>query len=546
MRPILRKDGAIPRVATTTTVYSPPFNLRDTTEWAVAQDHYSAPGYFSSAARANLSQALGFDGTHAFGPIGSQVGTRSAMMPSGKPNFGFVHTAYELLSPTGSVKDCVHNRSWSTEITEPCPSVRKAHPEWFVCRGWPPQFRDVPLLSPLSPNFTDVIYPCTAEAASHPYSSHMCWSAPGVYQALADGVRRVIRADKSARYIAVDEMDGYAIPCPADMKLVQEERSFSGPLIHAVSNVAKMVAKEYSGVKIETIAYHKPESLIPPKKMKKLPHNVAVRLCDAAKVQSLGYDAPVNNQSLAYLRGWINLSSEVSIWTYMGNIDWPLAPYPNYRQVAIDIEFLAREGAAGYFAQGAAQPASDMTELKAYLIGRKTFEPLLNTNLLVDEFVEGYFGVEAAPFVRTYLDVLETAASLSPGFGVGGGGVPPSSALFGNETVLAAAWALRNATAAAAGSRVTKYHERTLRAALPIRYILLLRWAEYRAFCVEMADCSWPAQGTKRAAFEEFAQVSTRAGVRLVAIPSCPSWRVTDCWNREANATGFEAWLFPQ
>ena len=33
----------------------------------------------------------------------------------------------------------------------------------------------------------------------------------------------------------------------------------------------------------------------------------------------------------------------------MGNIDWPLAPYPNYRQVAIDIEFLAREGAAGYF-----------------------------------------------------------------------------------------------------------------------------------------------------------------------------------------------------
>ena len=54
-------------------------------------------------------------------------------------------------------------------------------------------------------------------------------------------------ADPTAQYIAVDEMDGYAIPCPADIKLVQEEGSFSGPLMHAVSAVAEMVADEFSG-----------------------------------------------------------------------------------------------------------------------------------------------------------------------------------------------------------------------------------------------------------------------------------------------------------
>ena len=275
-----------------------------------------------------------------------------------------------------------------------------------------------------------------------------------------------------------------------------------------------------------------------------LPANVAVRLCDADKVQSLGYDAPVNNHSLEYLRGWLNLSSEVLIWTYMGNIDWPLCPYPNYRQVATDIEFLARSGVRGYFAQSAAQPASDMTELKSYLIGRTTFDPTLNTTLLVEEFLEGFFGASAAPFVRAYLDVLEAAASVYPGFGVGGGGVSPSSALFGNTTVLAAASALRNASAAAAGSGAAKYHERTLRAALPIQYILLLRWEEYRAFCGETA-CAWPGPATKRAAFEEFSDVIQRAGVLLVAIPSCPSWKVSDCWNKAANVTGLGAWLFP-
>ena len=54
-------------------------------------------------------------------------------------------------------------------------------------------------------------------------------------------------ADPTAQYIAVDEMDGYAIPCPADIELVQEEGSFSGPLMHAVSAVAEMVADEFSG-----------------------------------------------------------------------------------------------------------------------------------------------------------------------------------------------------------------------------------------------------------------------------------------------------------
>ena len=54
-------------------------------------------------------------------------------------------------------------------------------------------------------------------------------------------------ADPTAQYIAVDEMDGYAIPCPADIELVQEEESFSGPLMHAVSAVAEMVADEFSG-----------------------------------------------------------------------------------------------------------------------------------------------------------------------------------------------------------------------------------------------------------------------------------------------------------
>eukprot|EP01047_Picozoa_sp_COSAG01_P089841 COSAG01_NODE_21840_length_882_cov_2.372925_1_plen_237_part_10 len=236
-----------------------------------------------------------------------------------------------------------------------------------------------------------------------------------------------------------------------------------------------------------------------------------------------------------YLRGWLNISTEVWIWTYMGNIAWPLAPFPNYRQVADDIGFMASAGVQGVFCQSAGQPASDMTELKAYVVGRKSFDPTLNTSLLVKEFVDGFYSVEAAPFVLEYLDVLENAAVSYMGLGIGGGGLVPSSALFTNETTLAAATALHRATTAVTAASQpgqARYQERTRRAALPIQYILLLRWREYRQFC-NVTNCKWPGPTTQRGTFTEFAQEVQRAGVTLVATPSCANWRVTDCWKRD-------------
>ena len=47
----------------------------------------------------------------------------------------------------------------------------------------------------------------------------------------------------------------------------------------------------------------------------------------------------------------------------MGNLGFPLAPYPYYSLLADDISALHEEGVSGYFAQAAAAGGADMSEL---------------------------------------------------------------------------------------------------------------------------------------------------------------------------------------
>ena len=84
----------------------------------------------------------------------------------------------------------------------------------------------------------------------------------------------------------------------------------------------------------------------------------------------------------------------------MGNLGFPLAPYPYYSLLADDISALHEEGVSGYFAQAAAAGGADMSELRSFLIGRKTADPKLNTSDLVRSFVRGFYGDAAAPHIH--------------------------------------------------------------------------------------------------------------------------------------------------
>jgi hypothetical protein len=197
-------------------------------------------------------------------------------------------------------------------------------------------------------------------------------------------------------------------------------------------------------------ADHTEATLLPPTRgniiTNGLHKNVIVQFCMSYEVNSVGIHNPVNNETLAQLRAWRNITSSGGLWVwhYMGNIGFPIAPYPYYAALADDIESLAAVGVSGYFGQSASEGGADMSELRAFLIGRKTFDPTLDTAALVREFVTNFYGHAAAPFVMSYMDIMRMAF-----VAYGGRDVSPSSALYTNSTVINAAAAMTAAAQAA-------------------------------------------------------------------------------------------------
>jgi hypothetical protein len=254
-------------------------------------------------------------------------------MASGNSTDGYAHTAFELLSPTGSALDC--GLVGDAEQTEPCKSLVVAHPDWFACRQNPshPPW-DVPCTAGANPicNFSLVTYPCTPRLAAMEYSSHLCWSVPAVRLALEAGVRRVLAADPAGKYVAIEIMDGFSIPCPADMPAVKESGSFAGPVLAAVSAVAAALESDFPDVRLVTIAYHKEGTLIAPTRghlvRDGLHRNVVVEYCMSYMVNSAGLLSPVNNQTLAHLRAYKNITSDSGLWVWH-YVSADLTPLPS-------------------------------------------------------------------------------------------------------------------------------------------------------------------------------------------------------------------------
>jgi hypothetical protein len=270
---------------------------------------------------------------------------------------------------------------------------------------------------------------------------------------------------------------------------------------------------------------------------------------------SAGLMEPANNQTLDHIRAYVKLAAKsgVWVWAYMGNIGFPLAPYPYYAAVAEDIAHLAKEGVSGYFGQAASAGGADMTELRAYLMGRKTLDPSLPTDMLVHEFLWGFYGPSAAPFVLKYMTIMSKAAkALAPRMYHGHHTTKdysPSSPLFSNETVVAAAAAMASAAKALAVDD-EEHRVRVLRSSLAINYIVLLRWQDYFSF-VKTQRRAWPlATSDKRQFFAQFVAACNHT-VHSINVPTCAGWvngpgpSGRECWKMGGNLTEFENFLFP-
>lgn len=224
---------------------------------------------------------------------------------------------------------------------------------------------------------------------------------------------RRLREDLSVDFIQVSQNDwGGGCECEKCKAMMDEDGgAASGPYLRFANDVAEAVEKEFPNVRIDTFAYQFTRKA--PKKTKPR-HNVVVRLCDYECDFARPLTDPLPPKKATFvkdLQDWKRVAGgNLFLWDYLANFQGYMLPHPNISVMAPNIRLFAENGAVGVFEQGDALcSAGSFATLRHYVVSHLLWNPADDEKRLVGEFLEGYYGKSAAPFLKKFIDVVDNA-----------------------------------------------------------------------------------------------------------------------------------------
>ena len=238
--------------------------------------------------------------------------------------------------------------------------------------------------------------------------AQLCLTSDEMLRELTKNVLQSLRNDREAKIIDVSQNDWYGFCTCKKCKAIDDaEGSHAGTLVTMLNRVAEAVEKEFPDVLVESLAYQytrKPPKSIRPR------DNVLIRLCtiECSYIQPL--DGEQNRTFAADIEGWSKLAKHLFIWDYTTNYNDYVGPHPNLRVLVPNVRYCVKHGAVGMFEEG---EGDDFCELKNWLLLRAMWEPNLDAEKLIDEFLNGYYGAEVGPLVKQYWDLLIARAETS-------------------------------------------------------------------------------------------------------------------------------------
>ena len=347
-------------------------------------------------------------------------------------------------------------------------------------------------------------------------AKQLCLTNPEMEVAFIEETLRLLRADPEADFLSVSQNDWQGACECAQCRAVEAATGGvpAGPLLAFVNRVAEAVEHEFPRVTVETFAYqytrHAPRGIRPRR-------NVLIRLCDIECPFSLPLataDHPASADFRRNLADWSALApGQVFIWDYVADFHNYLLPHPNLLALGPNLRLFAESGAVGVFEQGdTCSGAGDFAPLRLWLLSHLLWDPAADDRALIDEFVRGYYGADAAPhLLRAIALVNEPPAA---------GGIPvrcyhaDCSGWMAPATIVAAARAM-DAAASAAAAQGEPYATRVRRETLSIRHALLLHWDDCRAFA-KAQSVPWPWGDARADAARRWIADARALGVRTM------------------------------
>ncbi len=212
----------------------------------------------------------------------------------------------------------------------------------------------------------------------------------------------------------------------------------SGTNIWFTNKIAKAIWDNFPDrrdILVDTFAYT--YTLPPPKNI--VPDgNVIVRMCSISccfnhPIRDCGHRRgadgvfadmkPQESEFAKYLKEWSELcavnGAQIYVWDYTTCFEFYPALYPNLHVLADNLQLFVESGARGVYEQGydtggvevlPGSVSGEFGELRGYMLAKLLWDPYQNSNQLMTEFMNAYYGEASAPFIREFLDYYTNKA----------------------------------------------------------------------------------------------------------------------------------------
>lgn len=228
-----------------------------------------------------------------------------------------------------------------------------------------------------------------------------CLSNQEVYKIMVEELRKKMTENPLAKFWSVSQNDDddYC-QCDECSKIDNYEGSPSGSIINFVNKIAK----EFPDKIISTLAYRysrKAPMYIKPEE------NVNIMLCtiESYRTKPLAEDTSSSN-FVKDLIEWSRLTNNIILWDYVVQFSNLISPFPNFQVLQPNLQLFAKYGVNMMFQQGAGNcRLTEFGELRTYLIAKLLWNPNINFDSTMNDFLMGYYG-KAGVHIREYIDLM--------------------------------------------------------------------------------------------------------------------------------------------
>ncbi|MBD3182943.1 DUF4838 domain-containing protein [Candidatus Poribacteria bacterium] len=235
----------------------------------------------------------------------------------------------------------------------------------------------------------------------------LCVSNEEVIKLVAENAIKHLDAHPGLKNISVSQADtARYCHCEECEKINQREGTPMGSNLAFVNAVAEIIEKKYPDVKVGTLAYWYTRQA--PKTIKPR-HNVQIQLCSIECCTFNPIDDPECERNTKFcqdMNEWSAICNDIWVWNYNTNFRYYDLPFPNLRSIGPNVRYFLKSNVKGLFMQANGNGTSgEFSDLRNYLISRMIWNPRLDDQEVLKEFVTLHYKSAAQP-IMDYINMF--------------------------------------------------------------------------------------------------------------------------------------------